>query len=765
MEAPAVTVNGETVPLAGATPHTTALDWLRARGLTGGKEGCAEGECGACSILVARPGAAARTEWTAINACLVPAAALDGQEVVTAEGLGTPDALHPVQREMAVRGGSQCGYCTPGLRVQHGRRVLPAPDRDAATATSGRGRRRTSTGPTASTCTRSAATCAAAPGYRPIRDAAYALGAARRRRRRWPRARAAAPPAPPPTRLDGRRRRVRPARRPRRGARSCSPSTPTRSLVAGSTDWGVEVNIRGAAPPFVVAIDRLPELRALEVDEDEIEIGAALSLSEVERRLDGRVPLLAEVFPQFASRLIRNGATIGGNLGTGVADRRHPAGPARAGRRRRAGLAPTGDREVAAGRLLHRLPADRPAARRADPRGPDPAAAGQVTAFHKIAKRRFDDISSVAVGFALDVADGVVRRARIGLGGVAATPIRALATEAALEGRPWTAETVRGGRRGDAPRRARRWTTTAPARLPRGDARAGPAQAVRRDRERPTGGGSMSALSERPANAVVGPADPARERRAARHRRGALHRRPRRPRTKDVLHAYPVQAPHAHARITAPRHRAGARRARASSGCSPPPTCRASTTPASSTTSRCSPTRSCSTGTRSAGCSARRSRPPGSAPLAVEVDYEPLPSLVDRARGDRGRRASRVASRTWSAATSRPGSRRASHVFSGEFEFAGQEHFYLETHCCAGAGRRERADLRPEQHPAPVRDAGDRRPRARPAQPRGHRAVPADGRRLRRQGDAAARVRRRSPRSARPSPAGRCGCGSTAPRT
>src|SRR3954447_7302506 len=115
MEAPAVTVNGESVPVAGATPHTTALEWLRWRGLTGCKEGCAEGECGACSVLVARPGLGTPTEWTAVNACLVPVAALVGQELVTAEGLGSPDALHPVQREMAVRGGSQCGYCTPGF--------------------------------------------------------------------------------------------------------------------------------------------------------------------------------------------------------------------------------------------------------------------------------------------------------------------------------------------------------------------------------------------------------------------------------------------------------------------------------------------------------------------------------------------------------------------------------------------------------------------------------------------------------------------------
>ena len=112
---PRVIINGQACALSGTAAHTTALDFIRDRGLIGAKEGCAEGECGACSVLVARPDGAGATQWTAINACLVPIAALDGQEVVTAEGLGTPDRLHPVQHEMAVRGGSQCGYCTPGF--------------------------------------------------------------------------------------------------------------------------------------------------------------------------------------------------------------------------------------------------------------------------------------------------------------------------------------------------------------------------------------------------------------------------------------------------------------------------------------------------------------------------------------------------------------------------------------------------------------------------------------------------------------------------
>ena len=110
-----VTVNGQGTSIADVPLHTTALDFLRECGLTGCKEGCAEGECGACSVLVARPGLTTPTEWVAVNACLVPIASLDGQEIVTAEGLGAQGALHPVQQEMAVRGGSQCGYCTPGF--------------------------------------------------------------------------------------------------------------------------------------------------------------------------------------------------------------------------------------------------------------------------------------------------------------------------------------------------------------------------------------------------------------------------------------------------------------------------------------------------------------------------------------------------------------------------------------------------------------------------------------------------------------------------
>jgi xanthine dehydrogenase small subunit len=424
---PMVVVNGESIALAGIPPHTSALDWLRDQGLTGCKEGCAEGECGACSVLVAQPGIDTPTEWTALNACLIPAYSLAGQEVVTAEGLGTSTSLHPVQHEMAVRGGSQCGYCTPGFVCSMAAEYY-RPGRASSNGDSHEH------GPNGFDLHALSGNLCRCTGYRPIRDAAFALGAP-------PAddplaARSTAPPPPAGiVHTDG---FVRPASLAE--TLDLLAEHPDATVVAGSTDWGVEVNLRGSRASLSVAIDQLEELRELRFD-SEVELGAALSLTEIERRLAGRVPLLDEVFAQFASRLIRNGATIGGNLATGS-----PIGdmmPALLALEAIVVLTSAdGDREVPLDEFYtgYRQSVRRPDELIRSVRIPLPLA--KVTAFHKIAKRRFDDISSVAVGFALDLDNGVVRRARIGLGGVAATPIRALATEASLEGQRWNDDTV-----------------------------------------------------------------------------------------------------------------------------------------------------------------------------------------------------------------------------------------------------------------------------------------------------------------------------------
>ncbi|MET8570312.1 FAD binding domain-containing protein [Streptomyces sp. NPDC004783] len=447
MVAARITVNGEETPIAPAAAHTTALDFLRERGLTGAKEGCAEGECGACSVLVARPGVDKPTDWVAVNACLVPVAALDGQEVVTSEGLaapgeaGAPAGLHPVQEEMAVRGGSQCGYCTPGFicsmaaeYYRPGRRA----HQDPADGTDGEH------GPNGFDLHALSGNLCRCTGYRPIRDAAFAVGEpaeddplARRREQ--------AAPEPAATEyVQGDSVFVR--RNTLAETLRLLRERPDAVVVAGSTDWGVEVNIRARRAGCAVAVDRLPELRELRLASDVVEIGAALSLTEIERRLAGRVPLLAELFPQFASRLIRNSATLGGNLGTGSPIGDSP--PALLALEASLVLADAdGERVVPLADYFtgYRQSVRRPGELIRAVRVPLPLS--PVTAFHKIAKRRFDDISSVAVAFALDIEDGTVRKARIGLGGVAATPIRALATEAALEGRPWVTETVEAAAR------------------------------------------------------------------------------------------------------------------------------------------------------------------------------------------------------------------------------------------------------------------------------------------------------------------------------
>ena len=222
MAEPRLVVNGRTRELGEVGGHVTLLEWLRASGLTGAKEGCAEGECGACAVLVAREdvhgdvhgdgcqddrrhgdGCGAdrgdglgngrgadrgdglgngrgdgqnRTRWVAINACLVPAAAFDQQEVVTAEGLGRPGRLHPVQREMAARGGSQCGYCTPGFICSMAAEYYRPGRRSAVSGPSGSSTGDDERGPNGFDLHALSGNLCRCTGYRPIRDAAYALG-------------------------------------------------------------------------------------------------------------------------------------------------------------------------------------------------------------------------------------------------------------------------------------------------------------------------------------------------------------------------------------------------------------------------------------------------------------------------------------------------------------------------------------------------------------------------------------------------------------
>ena len=303
------------------------------------------------------------------------------------------------------------------------------------------------------------------------------------------------------------------------------------------------------------------------------------------------MPLLDELFPQFASRLIRNGATIGGNLGTASPIGDVPPALLALDARAGAGLASTGS-------ARSRWPTTSPATARrvrrpgrADPARPDPAAAGRGRPRSTRSPSAASTTSPASRSPSRSTSrDGIVAAARIGLGGVAATPIRAHATEAALTGGRGRGTTVRGrgrgaGRRGHADRRSPRQRGLPRARCCGNALRKLYAAASGR------GGAGMSSHCSPSARSTRGrPRDPARERGAARHRRGALHRRPGRPHHRTCC------TPGRCRRRTPTRGSPAASRRRrttcpAWSGCSPPTTCPASTTPASSTTSRCSPTR------------------------------------------------------------------------------------------------------------------------------------------------------------------------------
>ena len=300
-----------------------------------------------------------------------------------------------------------------------------------------------------------------------------------------------------------------------------------------------------------------------------------------------------------------------------------------------------------------------------------PLPASPVVGFHKIAKRRWDDISSVAIGFALDVVDGVVVRARIGLGGVAATPVRALATEQALEGRPWTEETVaaaaevmrsEGTPIDDMRASAAYRTAMLGTALPRLFAEVSP----------------MSTLSERPERAVVG--EQLAHESAALHVTGhALYTDDLVQRTPHVLHAHPVCSPHAHARVT------GLRVGPAYDVEGVVRVLTVDDVPGVNDAGvkhdePLFPDEVMFVGHAVCWVLGETAEAARLGAAAVEVDYEPLPSVVGL-REAIAAHSFQGGQPTVERGDVEAGIAGAAHVFSGVTEMAGQEHFYLETHC------------------------------------------------------------------------------------
>ena len=413
-------LNGAPVGIDDAPTHATLLDALRARGLTGAKEGCAEGECGACTVvMVAEQGG--RAIYRTVNSCLMLLPTAAGHEIYTVESLasslGPPEGdphepLTEAQQAMAAGGGSQCGYCTPGfvmsLFAEHYRpdRIGPC-DPHAMAGNLCR-------------CT----------GYRPIRDAALALGPAPAGRFRDRLARPAPVLGPIASESYSRPTTVE-------ACVEILARTPQAIIVAGATDLGVDANLKARRFPSLVSVDAIDELREFSDTKTSVRIGAALPLSDIAERWRDAPDAFGEWITLFASPPIRNRATLGGNLVTAspigdsapllmaLGARVHLAGPA--GRRSiDLGSFFTSYRRTAlgAGELLTTIEIPKP--------WPG------LVRFYKVSKRRFDDISTVAAAIALDRdGTGRVQRARVALGGVAATPLIVHEAEHTVVGQIW----------------------------------------------------------------------------------------------------------------------------------------------------------------------------------------------------------------------------------------------------------------------------------------------------------------------------------------
>jgi xanthine dehydrogenase small subunit len=429
-----LTIDGRAERVRDAPTHRTLLEHLRATGRVGSKEGCAEGDCGACTVALLAPRADGSAGYRAVNSCLLPLAAAAGAEVVTVEGVAEGDDLHPVQAAMAQGGGSQCGYCTPGF-VMSLFAAYYDPERPLGDAAVEGNLCR---------CT----------GYLPIRRAAASLGAPTEGDRHL------APLAPPISgapeidiAVDG-GRFVRPT--DLRRALELLAENPEARAIAGATDLGVEITKLRRRFPLLVSLEAIPELQGIEEDERGIRIGAALPLSHLEARLQGRFPALDEMLRWFAAQQIKNRATLGGNLGTAspIGDLA-PVLLALDADIEAVGLA--GRRTIAVADLFtgYRTTALEPAELIATvhiPTAATPGSVRRISTSYKVGKRGTDDISIVAAAYRVELdADGRVLEARLAYGGVAATPLRALEVEAALIGSPWsgatataTAERLRG---------------------------------------------------------------------------------------------------------------------------------------------------------------------------------------------------------------------------------------------------------------------------------------------------------------------------------
>ena len=417
-------INDRRVREENVSPTTTLLQYLRGpMGLTGTKEGCAEGDCGACTVAIVDPDAPGGPRYRAVNSCLVLLPMVHNKKIYTVEGIADANQPHPVQKSLVDHLGSQCGYCTPGV-VMSMFEACYRDDLDEAWKLDDQ----------------MCGNLCRCTGYRPIRDATEKI-AALRPDDRFEEARRNAARAPTCARYESEEQRF------------CAPSTlaelfdifdrePERHLVCGGTDLSLLVTKRFEKLPVVVSLEGIATLRGIE-RRSGWRIGATTLLADLEDAAKDGLEPVERMLRFFGARQIKNRGTVGGNLCTAS-----PIGD----------LAPVllslgatvelgsrdGLRDVALSEFFlgYRKTAMAENEILVSVRVPEIDPSARAAAY-KVSKRQELDISTVAAGFYVRLDGDAVVEARLGYGGMAAVPARATATEKALVGKRWTEETVR----------------------------------------------------------------------------------------------------------------------------------------------------------------------------------------------------------------------------------------------------------------------------------------------------------------------------------
>jgi len=419
------------VELDDVPPTLTLLDYLReVRGRTGTKEGCAEGDCGACTVVLGELAPdSSRIDYRAINSCIRFLPTLDGKELITVESLqASRTSLHPVQQAMVDHHGSQCGFCTPGFVMSLFSLYLQselASREDVITALSGNLCRCTGYKPII------AAGCAMSEYPSPTKwsreDAQSTTRIARLREVQSDRS-LAGPGFQAPTSLEE--------------LSQLFAAQPDSLLLAGGTDIGLWVTKHLRHLPPIIYLGAVPELKEVTELRDGVRIGAGVALSDAWPAFVRLHPTLHELALRFASPPVCNSGTLCGNIANGS-----PIGDSMP-----ILIALGAELELRAGQQTRRVPLDQfyLGYQRTDLRPGEfivavtvpKARAGQRVASYKVSKRYDQDISAVCAGFAITLDGSRVTAARLAFGGMAAVPARARKAEAALLNQEWHPRTI-----------------------------------------------------------------------------------------------------------------------------------------------------------------------------------------------------------------------------------------------------------------------------------------------------------------------------------